>query len=212
MKQFGYILLGLLLFCGITATLAASCRPISSNQCNQECSGTECKCNTTEAPRYNSCNQTCTPQYCNDHINITCIAQQNCIQDCYPGKCNMTCNANDYCKQKADYNGAETMSCSSKQQCVQSCEKGRCNMMHCEADACLQTCGNGGCTMTCTESVKVCSQSCTANTKCTLDCRAKVCLQECSGPMQCIIVNAAPSQVHLHFPQLFIAFFMLLLQ
>ena len=209
MKQFGYILLGL---CGITATLAASCDKISSHQCNQDCVGTECKCNTSEASSYESCNQECMLPDCSEDINITCNAQQNCIQLCNPGKCQMTCDAKDYCKQKADRNGAKTMSCSSKQQCVQSCEKGNCDMMHCEADACLQTCGEGGCRMTCTESVKVCSQSCTANKKCTLDCRAKVCLQECSGPKQCIIVNAAPSQVHLHFPLLFIAFFMFLLQ
>ena len=213
MKQVGYILPGLCLLYGITTTLAASCGTISSYQCNQICDRTECKCNTTEASNYDSCKQECTLPDCPTPVNITCNAQQNCIQVCDHGKCDMTCNAKDYCKQKADRNGAMTMSCSSKQQCVQSCEKGNCDMMHCEADACLQTCdGEGGCTMACTETVKVCSQSCTANKKCTLDCRAKVCLQECSGPKECIIVNAAPSQVHLHFPLLFTAFFMLLLQ
>ena len=215
MNQVGYIHLGLCLLYGITTTLATSCAgggTISSNQCNQNCYGSECKCNTTEASNYYSCNQTCMAHNCYEDINITCIAQENCVQVCDHGKCNMTCSAKDYCKQKADHNGAETMSCSSKQQCVQSCEEGDCDMMHCEADACLQTCGNGGCTMTCTETVKVCSQSCTANKKCTLDCRAKVCLQECSGPKECIIVNAAPSQVHLHFPLLFTAFLMLLQQ
>lgn len=214
MKRFEVgLILTLCFLYGITTTMA-SCvgGTTSSNQCYQPCGPDECKCNTTNEPTYDNCNQTCPPQYCYNSINyIICIAEKNCSQVCEPGACDMTCNAGQYCEQKADDNGAKTMSCSSKG-CKQSCAGGHCEMMHCEADDCFQTCGQGGCTMNCTESVKTCSQSCTANRKCTMECRAEVCLQECSGHAQCIIVNAsATSRVHLNLPLFVLAFFMLIL-
>lgn len=162
----------------VTTTQLASCKggTISNNKCTQSCQLNECYCNTTNHAKYDTCNQDCSPPNCfsfGDANKITCIAEKNCSQTCQPGTCAMTCNAQDYCDQKADNNGVKIMSCSSKG-CTQSCMEGNCDIMYCEADNCHQTCGKGGCTMNCTESVKMCSQICSSEEKCTLECRAEV--------------------------------------
>lgn len=204
------LILTLCSLCGISTTLA-SCKggETSSNQCSQSCELDECKCNTTNDPKFDNCDQKCLPPNCFSRVPVlSCIAEKNCSQLCQPGSCDMTCNAQEHCEQRAENNGAKKMSCFSKR-CEQSCMSGSCEVMHCEAEVCLQTCGSGGCTMNCTESVKKCSQSCTANMKCILECRAEICHQKCSGPSHCVIVNEAPSSLKINLV-LFVMSFILL--